>query len=329
MKANLLVFCDEGNNAFLEQLITFNIKPNFCLAMQEVNVVTFLPLNATIPEITKHLDTSTIVAVGFCEENCYRNIKIAVNNFYDSNIIKTPFGEFCRNGNRFCSIIDMSAPELTIDSAVLRVLYDTEQTFTLSLFGIDKYKLLNTLKNIDYINNYDFALNSTFGELKLTFEPVNEIGKQQKEAFLRALYQQLRDYICSDEGESLVDCVRELISIRKQYFALYDLVTGGFVESRLKNIPEIQQHLVPLLDSDFEYLNSFDNSYNILKKYNLDFLIIMLGNFNNTRILVVDENHIKKYEYTVSKEKKYNEFYISNVILEKIFNKLRKNTSYF
>ena len=329
MKANLLVFCDEGNNDFLEQLITFSIKPNFCLAMQEVNVVTFLPLNATIPEITKHLDTSTIVAVGFCEENCYRNIKIAVNNFYDSNIIKTPFGEFCRNGNRFCSIIDMSAPELTIDSAVLRVLYDTEQTFTLSFFGIDKYKLLNTLKNIDYINNYDFALNSTFGELKLTFEPVNEIGKQQKEAFLRALYQQLRDYICSDEGESLVDCVRELISIRKQYFALYDLVTGGFVESRLKNIPEIQQHLVPLLDSDFEYLNSLDTSYNILKKYNLDFLIIMLGNFNNTRILVVDENHIKKYEYTVSKEKKYNEFYISNVILEKIFNKLRKNTSYF
>ena len=48
MKANLLVFSDEGNTEFLEQLITFNIRPNFCLAMQEINTITFLSLNSSI-----------------------------------------------------------------------------------------------------------------------------------------------------------------------------------------------------------------------------------------------------------------------------------------
>ena len=329
MKANLLVFSDEGNTEFLEQLITFNIRPNFCLAMQEINTITFLSLNSSIPEITKYLDSSTIVAVGYCEETCYRNIKIAINNFYNSNIIRTPFGEFCKNGNRFCSIVDLSAQNINLDPAVLRVLYDTEQTLTLSLFGIDKFELTGALRSVDFINNFDCALCSTFGDIRLTFTPINEVGKQHMDDFLRCMYQRFNEFIYNDEGKNLVECVSELVGIRKQYFALYDLITDGFADEKLKNIPKVCEYLVPITDSDFEYLNSVDSASGILKKYNLDFLILALGNFNSARILVIDENNIKRYEYSVSKERKYNEFYVFNLILSKIFNKLRKNTSYF
>ena len=329
MKANLLVFCDEGNSEFLEHIINYKIMPAFCSTMQEISSVSFLALQSSIQEITHYLCDSTIIAVGFCEENCYRNIKIAVNNYYDAKIFETPFGEFCRNGNRFCSIIDLSRSQLEFNNKSLQLLYDVDNIFSINIFVLDKFTVIEKLKYLDFINYFDYTLHSSYGEIQLCFHPVNEQSNQYITVFKRVLYSSFDRYIYSDELKTLSDCVEELSTIRRQYFAVYDLVSQNFINQELLKIKGISNYLVQIEDIDFEYLNSVEETNEILAKYNLDFVILVLGNYQNIRVLVIDSTGLKKYEYSVNKELKYNQKYLLNCVLFKIFTKLHKNTLYF
>lgn len=329
MKANLVVFCDEGNSEFLKHIIDYKIMTAFSSAMQEISSVSFLPLQSNIQEITHFLSNSTIIAVGFCEENCFRNVKIAVNNYYDAKIFETPFGEFCRNENRFCSIVDISRSQLVLDDKPLQLLYDVDNVFSLNLFDLDKFSIMEKLKYLDYINFFEYTLYSCYGEMQISFRPLNEQANQYTIAFKRILYNSFDKYIFSDELKPLVNCVEELASIRKQYFAVYDLVSQGFISQELLKIKGISDYLVQIDDIDFEYLNSIEETNEILVKYNIDFVVLVLGNYQNIRILIIDNTGLKKYEYSVNKELKYNQQYLLNTVLFKIFTKLHKNTLYF
>ena len=123
--------------------------------------------------------------------------------------------------------------------------------------------------------------------------------------------------------------MEELSTIRRRYFAVYDLVSQNFINQELLKIKGISNYLVQIEDIDFEYLNSVEETNEILVKYNLDFVILVLGNYQNIRVLVIDSTGLKKYEYSVNKELKYNQKYLLNCVLFKIFTKLHKNTLYF
>ena len=329
MKANLVVFCDEGNSEFLEHIINYKIMPTFSTAMQEISSVSFLSLQSNIQEITHFLSNSTIIAVGFCEEICYRNIKIAVNNYYDAKIFETPFGEFCRNENRFCSIVDLSRSQIELNSNSLQLLYDFDNIFSINIFGLEKFAVIEKLKYLDFINYFEYTLHSCYGEIQICFRPINELSNQYTAAFKQVLYSSFGGYIYSDELKPLRVCVEELATIRRQYFAVYDLLSQNFINQELFKIKGISNYLVQIDDIDFEYLNSVEETNEILTKYNLDFVILVLGNYQNIRILVIDNTGLKKYEYSINRELKYNQKYLFNCVLFKIFTKLHKNTLYF
>ncbi|MBQ7977651.1 MAG: hypothetical protein IJ301_03595 [Clostridia bacterium] len=331
MQANLLLFYDEGNNDFVNRSVKPLICQQFSRAMLDIAWITAMPVYSKVPNIMKNLTDHSIIVVGFCEEYCFNNIKSALNTYYQTAPILTSFGLFYKIGNKTCSVVDLGQPDLSnINYDVLSTLYNSERSFCLKFFGINEFDLLKQLNNIEYINNFEFTHISHFGEIQLTFRAVNEVGEQRKKDFKRALYEVFGDYIFSDESKSLIECVNEIAEVRRQNFAVIDLISNGEIIADLNRYSALRQLKQNLsIDEIHQLLNENNGSNIILEKYNLDFIVLIVGSLSNAQILLIDGIGIHRFNYNELKDPNFNKKYIFNLILSKIFIKFRKNYLFF
>lgn len=322
MQANLLLFYDENNSNKFCNEIAPDIIQNFGLAMQNITCVTSLPTYTSIKNIISNLTDNTIIAVGFCDSFCLQNIKNAIAQFYSSTPFQTNFGFFVKSNNKQCSIINTDKYNKDNFSS-LPVLCEVDNIFYLKLFGINEIEMLKSLYSIADICNYEIANSIRVGEIQLCFRPINSLGKSNLENFKRELFQKFDKFIYSDEPKTLAECVKELTEVRKMRFAVIDLVLDSEIDIK-------SNFKINITQEDVERLLSTTNGTEyIFQKYDIDFISLATGNLDNPQILAIDSLGIRKFQYKISGDLEYKKRYLYNLVLSKIFAKLRKNSLFF
>ena len=89
------------------------------------------------------------------------------------------------------------------------------------------------------------------------------------------------------------------------------------------------QYIKTLTSEDISNLNSIENARLILDKYNLSFIVFILGNPKDIKLLIIDYYNFYRFFYKGCNNFEYNLNYIYNFVLSKIFIKLHKNTLFF
>ncbi len=324
MRANLIMCFDEGNSEFAETT-KFLLQQKFSLAIQDVISVTQIPLYSRVNDIARCLWDSTIIAVGFCENEILNNIKIACNSYYNCMPISTNFGLFYKSGNKYCSIVDISNTQLfNLDEKTLKVLYDIDDTICSKIFGLEYQDIVNRLFSIPEFSIYDYSIFTNYGDTQLVVRSPNNI-----DLLKRFIYNKFDDCIYSDEAKHLIDCVAELLTIRKERFCLADFVSNGFVKNELLINNVMKTNLVNLDEDELLAIKNPENASLLLEAKDIDFLVMIFGNLNNMNIILKDREFSRSYSLKLNKETKYNLNYLTNFVLNKIFCKLRKNTLLF
>ena len=326
MQANLIIICDEGNDDFIEEARDF-ITQQFGKSLVGVRWYTFMPLYSTAAEISKNLTDNTIIALGFCESNTMRNVKSACDNYYNCSSINTNYGQIYKNGNRACSVVDLSSRSFyDLNAETLKVLYDVDETICLKIFGLNDFEIIERLHQIPNLNMFDFSFYSHYGDTQLVLG--NKTG-QGLSSIERDLYEIFGDLIYSDESKTLLECANEIMVIRKERFAVADYVTNGFINNQLNNSEVLNNYNIQLNRDELDALANLDNASLLLQSCELQFIVSITGNLGKTKISLIDSDFAKTFTLSQQKESKYNLKYLTNFVLYKIFSKLRKNTLLF
>lgn len=326
MQANLLLFCNENYVESISKKVIPELIEGFSFALQRVVSVTFLQTTISLNNILSNLTDNTIIAVGFSDSYCLNKIQNAVRQFYGCAPIQTNFGFLYKSNTKRCSIIDIDNFSKNNLSS-LNSLYNVGEINCLKLFGLSEVEMIKKLQTIPELNYFEFTYSIRRGEIQLCFSPLGAVGKQHLADFKRNLYEKFDNYIFSDEPKSLKESVLELATIRKMRFAVVDLVQACEIEREIRDATE---YCVEISPDDKNFLLSESNGAEfIFQKYDVEFIILVTGSLENPKLLVIDSFGIRKFSYSIEGDFEYKYDYLVNIILSKIFIKLRKNSLFF
>lgn len=330
MQTNLILFCDESINKNELHSAVQTLIRTFSLALQQVDSITLLPTYSSMNEIIKHLKQNTIIGVGKCESSCLLNVYNSIKNYYGSEPIKTNYGLYCLNNNKRCSVVDLVEGVGKLNLQNLLVIYNLNNVFYFSLFGLKYREVMSRLSKVDYIDKFDFSYYENCGICYLSFTALSGENAEFSEDFKRSFSKNFIDTLYCDEPISLQNCVEDLLPLRKEYFAFINLSKDcAILNYKLTQINNFNQFNKVILPEDVLKLNDFTSAREIIEKYNLSFIVVLRGTLSNAEIIVFDEYEMRKFDFVGKGQQDYNIEYLLNSLLHKIFIKLRKNALFF
>lgn len=327
MQANLVLFYEEKNYLEVAE-IAREIARKFNFALCQIEGITLLSNYCSMQEITKNLTSNTIICVGACEKECLQNIYSALRNFYGTEPVKTNYGLICSANNKFCSVVDLVAGIKNLDRENLLLLYNLDNLFYFSLYGIGQLEFRDRLKNLENLQDFEYSYCFEYNICYLTFSPQNTTNDREVDDFKRNFNIEFSDCIYCDEPLSLEECVEDLMPLRHAKFALIDATELSFLD-QFQEMQNLQNFVQFLPNDAISSIVDFESAKKILDAFCLEFLVFATQIDNKISVMICDNNDIHIFDFSTSNNAEYDKKCLKNLILHKIFVKLRKNALFF
>lgn len=280
-----------------------------------------------------------------------------ISKFYACEKIKFEQGFLWHdeNTNRYCVLFDLYNTDflLELDYNFLRKLFAPTKFLTIiKTYGLDESEVRRVMNLIP--NNYDFEfyITSNFLDCEIDILAEGDYYKSKElTEYIRLIYENLGEYIYSDNDDSLFDKLSELLEIRRVKIAFCDALTSGLFKNMLKECINGYSSKVCMfhtIAATSDYTEILKVNPKLLAKYDVnsveviyetassmlentmaDIVVVLSGTFEKPYIAIGDNTAIHLYKFSFN----HTHSLISNIMIQtaifKLIKKLKKNYGLF
>ena len=351
MQVNMIALCTEETNAEIFNNICPIVqnKLNTC-TVEVVSTTVFCDLYAINQHLKDHLGRAVVVVGDFANNIDIKMIGKILVERYNATLQTFEAGYYISNNNTKCLVLDVSKfnyYDYLVPNVICPIFGVPEPVANIRVFGLDKSSILQRMANIPNANAFVVSVNVSFLDGEIAVSPKNNVPYNIVQTFIRDLYEQFGDYYYTDNNESLLEVLDDILTVRNVTLCIADILTHGYLEQYLKDgLPRYDQHI-----SECNTLSTLEDVANTLS-VGADFLathskdsvdlcyemgatmaedhqdsmaLVLSGTYKVPFLGLGDNQAIHVYKYNFDHSADYIVKIISRQAIFKIIKKLREN----
>lgn len=320
MIASFIIICEKLENAQMPNSLTLGF---FATLGYQINHISVLNRDFLEQDLVQILTDKNIIITPFDAEDCLQKIKLAVQNTLDLNSYqKRDFGYIAEDEGKVCFVINRGLgediyPALSCEALNGRIAVNNGKNY--KLFGFDLAEIIEKAKGIANVFGANFSYNYDCGDILLHYDSATSENLEQVE---QVLYQTFANRIYVEENLTLLNTLRELLSVQRRRLLILDYADCDFLKSGLCDC--IKNGQIEFLERK-EFKN-LDKARKYLTDKNFDVLLIISKNANGLDLAFINENESQNLQIPFKNLQKYGTKGLFYHILYKILEKFKKNT---
>ena len=351
MQVNLIALCTEETNVDMYNNVCplVQTKLNSC-AVEVVNTTVFCDLYAINRHLKNSLGKSVVVIGDFANNIDFDMVGRLIVEHYNATLQPFEAGYYISNNNTKCLIIDVSKFnyfDYLQPCIICPIFAINEPAVRLRVFGLDKSSILQKLAAVENASAFVVSVNVSYLDGEITIAPKPNVPYGLVQTFIRELYEVFGEYYYTDNNETLLEVLDEILTVRNATIAVADILTHGYLEQYLKEgLPKYEEHVVACytlstledvanilhVGTDFLARHSKDSvdlcyemGATLAEHTDADASLVLSGTYKVPFLGLGDSQAIHVYKYGFDHQSDYIVKIMARQAIFKIIKKLREN----
>lgn len=347
----MIALCTEETNAEMYNNVCPLVqkKLNSC-TVETISTTVFCDLYAISSYLKDNLGRAVVIVGDFANNIDIKLLSQILLERYNATLQQFEAGYFIVNANVKCLIVDTSKFnyfDCLTPNIICSVLGIMQPVARIKVFGLDKTSILQRISMLNNSNAFVISVNVSYldGEIAIAQKSGATAGIVQ--TFIRDVYEAFGEYFYTDNDETMLEALDEILTVRNATIGIADIFTKGYLEEYLKKgLPRFEQHI-----SDCYTLNTLEDVANILgvgadflathqkdsvdlcyemgatmaEDTDADVCLVLSGTYKTPFLGLGDNQAIHVYKYNFDHAPDYIIKIMSKQAIFKIIKKLREN----
>lgn len=351
MRVNLVALCTEETKVDVYNNVCPLVqnKLNSC-TVEVVSTTVFCDLYAINTFLKESLGRSVVIVGDFANNIDIKMLSQILIERYNATLQQFEAGYYIANNNVKCLVVDTSKfnfYDYLVPKVVCQIFGIIEPVGRLKIFGLDKTSILQRIASLDNSGSFVISVNVSYLDGEIVFAPKPNATANVIQSFIREIYEAFNDYFYTDNDETMLEALDEILSVRNAKVAFADIFTKGYLEQYLREgLPNFEEHI-----TEFYSLNTLEDVANQLgvgtdflathQKDSVDLCyemgatlaedasanvcVVLSGTYKIPFLGLGDNQAIHVYKYNFDHSADYITKIMSKQAIFKIIKKLREN----